>query len=92
MVDRYWRQVENVRNDIENSKQISSILLKLKGYDEKLNDISKISTNKDNMSSNLCEVKNIKNDMTTIIRKIFLIKHILLQIFQKIIISIKYFN
>ena len=31
MVDRYWRKIE----DIENSMQISSILLKLKGYDQK---------------------------------------------------------
>ena len=52
-----------------NSMQISNILLKLKGYDEKLNDISKISTNKDNITSNLSEIKNIKNDMTTTIRK-----------------------
>ena len=35
MVDRYWRKMEDVENDIENSIQISSILLKLKGYDEK---------------------------------------------------------
>ena len=45
MVDRYYRKIENVGNDIENSIQISSILLKLKGYDEKLSDLSKIGNN-----------------------------------------------
>ena len=39
MVDRYWRKVENIRDDIKNSLQISSILLKLKEYDEKINDL-----------------------------------------------------
>ena len=34
MVDRYWRKIEDVEKDIENSMQISSILLKLKGYDK----------------------------------------------------------
>ena len=62
MVDRYWRQVENIRDDIENSMQISSILLKLKEYDRKLTDISKIDTNKDNITSNLSEINNIKDD------------------------------
>ena len=62
MVDRYWRQVENIRDDIENSMQISSILLKLKEYDKKLSDISKIDANKDNITSNLSEINNIKDD------------------------------
>ena len=53
MVDRYWRKIESVENDIENSMQISSISLKLKAYDEKLSDLSKIITNKSNISSNL---------------------------------------
>ena len=34
MVDRYWRQIESVENNIENSMQISSILLKLKENDD----------------------------------------------------------
>ena len=34
MVDRYYRKIESVENDIENSIQISSILLKLKEYDK----------------------------------------------------------
>ena len=33
MVDRYYREIEDVENDIENAMQISSILLKLKGYE-----------------------------------------------------------
>ena len=49
MVDRYWRKIEDVENDIENAMQISGILLKLKGYD---NDLGKIDTNENNISSN----------------------------------------
>ena len=52
MVDRYYRKIESVENDTENAMQISSILLKLKGYDEKLGDLSKIDTNTDNISTN----------------------------------------
>ena len=52
MVDRYWREIESVENDIENAMQISSILLKLKGYDNKLDDLSKISDNENNISTN----------------------------------------
>ena len=50
MVDRYYRKIESVKDNIENSLQISSILLKLKGHDEKL---SEIDTNGSNISSNL---------------------------------------
>ena len=63
MVDRYWRKIEDVENDIENSIQISSILLKLKGYDEKLGDLSKIENNENNISSNL---EKIGSSMTAI--------------------------
>ena len=63
MVDRYWRKNESVENDIENSIQISSILLKLKGYDEKLSDLSKININKNNISSNLGKIDINKNDI-----------------------------
>ena len=52
MVDQYWRKIEDVENNVENSMQISSILLKLKEYYEKLGDLSKIDTNKNNISSN----------------------------------------
>ena len=53
MVDRCWRKIENVENDIEIAMQISGILLKLKEYDEKLGDLSKIGNNECNLSSNL---------------------------------------
>ena len=36
--------------------QISSILLKLKGYDEKFGDLSKIGNNENNISSNLGKI------------------------------------
>ena len=50
MVDLYCRKIEDVENDIENAMQISSILLKLKGYDD---DLEKINTNENNISTNL---------------------------------------
>ena len=52
MVDRYYRKIESVENDIENAMQISSILLKLKEYDEKLGDFKKITKNEGDISSN----------------------------------------
>ena len=63
MVDRYWRKIEDVENNIENSMQISSILLKLKGYDEKLDDLSKIDANTNNISSNLGEIDSNKSNI-----------------------------
>ena len=56
MVDRYFRKIEDVENDIKNAMQISGILLKLKGYDKKLDDLSKISDNENNISSNLGKI------------------------------------
>ena len=41
--------------------QISSILLKLKEYDKKLTDLSKIGNNQNNISSNLDKIGNNKN-------------------------------
>ena len=55
MTDRYWREIEDVKNDIENAMQISSILLKLKGYDV---DLSKIDDNENNISSNLGKINS----------------------------------
>ena len=52
MVDRYWRKIEDVENDIENAMQISAILLKLKGYNNKLSNLEKISDNSNNISTN----------------------------------------
>ena len=57
MVERYWRrEINSVKDNIENSMQISSILLKLKEYDEKLGDLSKIGNNENNISSNLGKI------------------------------------
>ena len=66
MLDRYWRQeINSVRDNIENSMQISSILLKLKENDKKLDDLGKIN--------------NIENDMKTkidIYNEMFIIPNI----------------
>ena len=70
MVDRYWRKIEDVKNDIENSMQISSILLKLKRYDEKLSDLSKIDTNESNISSNLSKIGDNENNISSNLSKI----------------------
>ena len=62
MTDRYWRKIEDVENDIENAMQISSILLKLKGYD---NDLEKISDNENDISSNLGKINNNSSTIST---------------------------
>ena len=65
MVDRYYRKLEDVENDIENAIQISGILLKLKGYDEKLDDLSKITAYENNISSNLGKINDNTNDISS---------------------------
>ena len=70
MVDRYWRKIESAENDIENSIQISSILLKLKGYDEKLSDLSKIRNNENNILSNLGKINDNENSISNNLEKI----------------------
>ena len=87
MVDCYWRKINDVGNDIENSIKISSILLKLNEYDEKLSDLSKISANENNISSNLGKIDENKEDiasnllkldnMDIDVKKIFIKKHLL---------------
>ena len=67
MVDRYYREIEDVENDIENAMQISSILLKLKGYDD---DLSKIDTNEGNISTNLSKIQNNETNISTNLSKI----------------------
>ena len=67
MVDRYWREIEDVENDIENAMQISGILLKLKGYD---NDLSKIDDNENNISSNLGKINNNSSTISTNFKQI----------------------
>ena len=65
MVDRYWRKIESVENDIENSMQISSILLKLNGYDKKLEGLSKIGTNEGNVSSNTGRISTNEGNISS---------------------------
>ena len=60
MVDKYYRKIESVENEIENSIQISSILLKLKGYDD---DLSKIENNENDIKNNTNDITNNKNDI-----------------------------
>ena len=67
MVDRYWRKIESVENDIKNAMQISSILLKLKGYD---NNLGKIDTNTGNISSNLGKINNNSSTISTNFKQI----------------------
>ena len=62
MVDRYYREIENVENDIENAMQISSILLKLKGYD---NDLEKIDTNEKDILTNLSKIEDNETNIST---------------------------
>ena len=70
MVDRYYRKIEFVENDIENAMQISSILLKLKGYDEKLGDFGKMCENENNISSNLSKIGENENNISSNLSKI----------------------
>ena len=70
MVDRYWRKIKSIENDIEIFMQISCILLKLKGYDEKLDDLSKIGNNENNISSNLSKIGNNENNISSNLEKI----------------------
>ena len=70
MVDAYWRKIESDENDIENSMQISSILLKLKGYDEKIDELSKIDTNTNNILSNLGKINDNENSISNNLEKI----------------------
>ena len=70
MDNRYYRKIEDVENDIENAMQMSSILLKLKGYDNKLDDISKINYNENNIASNLSKIGNNESNIPSNLGKI----------------------
>ena len=70
MVDRYYREIEDVENDIENAMQISGILLKLKGYNNKFDDLSKINDNSNNISTNLGKINTNENNISTNLGKI----------------------
>ena len=76
MADRYWRKIEDVENDIENAMQISSILLKLKGYDD---DIEKIDTNENNIADNLGKIGDNENNISNNLEKIDNISKFLLK-------------
>ena len=65
VIDQYYRKIEDVKNDIENAMVISGILLKLKGYDKKLDGLSKINTNEGNISSNLGKINNNSSTIST---------------------------
>ena len=67
MVDRYYREIEDVENDIENAIQISGILLKLKGYDD---DLEKIDTNENDISTNLSKIQNNETNILDNLEKI----------------------
>ena len=67
MVDRYCRKIEDVENNIENAMQISSILLKLKEYDD---DLGKMDTNENNISSNLEKINDNENSISNNLEKI----------------------
>ena len=65
MVDRYYRKIESVENNIENAMQISSILLKLKGYDKKLEGLSNIRDNESNISTNSGQISTNTSSIST---------------------------
>ena len=67
MVDRYYRKIESVENNIENSMQIPSILLKLKVNDD---DLSRIDTNENNISFNLEKINDNENSISNNLEKI----------------------
>ena len=67
MVDRYYRKIESVENDIDNSMQIPSILLKLKENDD---DLSRIDTNENKISSNLEKMNDNENSISNNLEKI----------------------
>ena len=62
MVDRYYRKIEDVENDIENAMQISGILLKLKGHDD---DLSKIGNNENNILTNSGQISINADNIST---------------------------
>ena len=93
MVDLYYRKIEDVENDIENAMLISSILLKLKKYDDEIDtnetnistNLSKIQNNKTNISTNLEKIGDNENNISSNLEKINDIKSSLptLEIFKK---------
>ena len=70
MVDQYYRKIQDVENNIENAMQISGILLKLKGYDDKLGELSKIGDKENNISTNLGKINTNENNISSNLGKI----------------------
>ena len=70
MVDQYWREIEDVENNIENTIQISAILLKHQVHDKKLEELSKIDTNENNISSNLEKINDNTAHITNNLKKL----------------------
>ena len=58
--------------------QISGILSKLKGYDKKLEGLSKIGDNENNISSNLSKIGDNENNISSNLSKIDNIKEFLI--------------
>ena len=77
-MSRYWRtNWRSVENDIENAMQISSILLKLKGYDDDIRKNRYIMKN--NISSNLGKINDNENSISNNLGKIDNISKFLLK-------------
>ena len=97
MVDSYWRRIDDNINNLENAMQISSILLKLKEQDEKINNInatdisSKIDTNETDIASNLKRIETNETDITSNLQKINNIENIKEQVYYDKI-YFKYFS
>ena len=93
MVDRYYRKIEDVESDIENAMQISSILLKLKEYDD---DLGKMDTNENDISSNLTKINDNENSISNNLEKIDNISEFILKsdkdLKKYIILNLKYLN
>ena len=63
-VDSYWRKLDDVTNNLENSIAISSILLKLKEQDDKINNIE---ANKDDITSNSIRIEQNEDNIISIL-------------------------
>ena len=70
MIDQYYRKIESVKNNIENAMQISGILLKLKGYDNKLSNLEKIEDNENNISTNSGQISTNTSSISSNLGKI----------------------
>ena len=70
MVDSYWRKIDDNINNLENSIQISSILLKLKEHDTKItkidSNIKDISSNKIKIDTNIKDISYNTNNITNL--------------------------